>query len=95
MNKHTKDIIGVSSSFLVISKAGQIVANCQPTGVGSLDVPFEEAIANALLFAAAPKLLKACKKISKHEDGCKQRGVGYDISVDEIVKAAIAEKGIK
>ncbi len=61
-SRHTKNIIGVSSSFLVISETGQIVANCQPTGVEAIDVSFEEATANAILFAAAPTLLEACKE---------------------------------
>lgn len=60
-SKHTKNVLGVSSSFLVVSKAGQIIANCRPTGVEALDVSYEEACANAILYAAAPALLEACK----------------------------------
>lgn len=95
-SKHTKDIIGVASSFLVVSNAGQIIANCQPIGVEKLDVPFEEAVANAILFAAAPDLLVACEMSLKEFQNI--LAVAYDstgrrpkTSIENRLEAAIAK----
>lgn len=60
---HTKEL-RVSSSFLVIDNKARIIANCLSIPeIPELSVTFEEATANAKLFAQAPKLLTSLKAI--------------------------------
>ena len=67
--KHTPGEWVVSSSFLVIAKKNaKLVGNCTPTGSSDLDVPFDEAKANAILQSAAPDLLEALKIIIREKD---------------------------
>jgi hypothetical protein len=62
--KFTKNL-AVSSSVLVVERdTAQIAANCLPIGVPGLNIPAKEAVANALLFAAAPDLYAALEKAS-------------------------------
>lgn len=72
-------------------ETGKVVGNTQPMGVEGLDISYAEACAYAVLFAVAPDLLKALKKIAKHEKGCKKRNIGYDITVDNIATEAITK----
>jgi hypothetical protein len=53
----------VSSSTIVCDENARIIANCNPAGIPVLDVPYEDAIDNAALIAAAPDLLEACNEM--------------------------------
>ena len=55
----------VSSSTIVCDENARIIANCNPAGIPVLDVPYEDAIDNAALIAAAPELLFMLKEIDE------------------------------
>ena len=98
MDRHTEGPFGVSSSVMACDQRGKIVANCLPTGIESLDVPYEEAAANATLFAAAPDLLAACKDALFEFQGVLDHVVGFDeggrrtkTTTEQMLEAAIAK----
>jgi len=55
----------VSSSCLVVTKGGKIVANLIPQGIPELDVSMAEATEYAELFAKAPQMEDICKRLVK------------------------------
>lgn len=61
MSEHTPGPWCQSSSVLVCTEVGRVVANCLPVAAPDLDLPYREADANARLIAAAPDLLAACE----------------------------------
>ena len=62
-HKHTPGQMVVSSGTLIVTLEGKLVGSTLPIGVTALDVPWEEAYANAILFAKAPELLTLAEAI--------------------------------
>lgn len=67
----------------IVSDNGVLAVVCQPN-----NMPFDVCEANADLFAAAPRLLAACKSVLA---GLKQMGSDWSDEQQEIVSAAIAK----
>lgn len=60
MGKHTAGKWSVSSSILVCSEDGKVIANClSMVEIAELSIGIEEASSNAALISAAPDLLQA------------------------------------
>lgn len=68
MARYTPGRMVVSSGCIVCTPDGKVLANCIPLGVPELDVPLEQARANTRLFATAPRLLVALKKMLKVQE---------------------------
>lgn len=72
---HTQEKLFVSSDFLIVTKGAKVVADIQPLGIPELDIPYEEAIANAHELVrrwnafeedgAATKMLGICEQFVK------------------------------
>lgn len=58
---HTAGKWMISSATLVCGSDAKIIANCSFGIAEGISPPFEEAMANARLIAAAPDLLAACE----------------------------------
>lgn len=69
MSKHTPGPHVVSSSILVCSQDGKILANCAPALGTDLGVDMEEAAANATLYAAASELLDHLQRLIADVEG--------------------------
>jgi hypothetical protein len=93
MSKFTKGPWVVSSSFLVCNEDARVLARCDSIGVPELDIPFDEAIANARLIAAAPDLLNALQLVAAHYPHWATHFTECQIDRDTIaaVRAAIAK----
>ncbi|KKL66244.1 hypothetical protein LCGC14_2146910 [marine sediment metagenome] len=92
MSKHTKGPFEVTSSIMVCSPTSKILANCLPTGIESLDVSFEEAVANTQLFASSTELLAACRAVVKyHRENDSGEGELFGLDFVTTCIAAIAK----
>ena len=93
MGKHTAGPWKVSSSILVCSEDGEVIANClSMPEILELSIGIEESSANAALISAAPDLLQALEAIMADYDAWQKGDIENPIAIvnEEKAIAAIA-----